>query len=133
MNNPYSNLTALPLEVYLSENMSINIWGETILMACSCLLEKPRNIQQVDSVYLIQKFRMKQISKSGKLRRRKIIERNSSNSNRSKNVMKQLRRRNDEHLIKKEEQSMKNFDTKMPYHFSNQPSFRRQITHIPIY
>jgi hypothetical protein len=36
MNNPYSYLTALPSEVYLSENMSINIPDETIPMACSC-------------------------------------------------------------------------------------------------
>jgi hypothetical protein len=72
-------------------------------MACFCLSEKPRNIQQIDSVYSIQKFRMKQVSRSGKLRRIKMIEGNSSNSNRSKNVMKQLWKRNNECLIKKKE------------------------------
>jgi predicted GIY-YIG superfamily endonuclease len=38
MNNPYSNLSALPLEICLSVNMSNNLRGETIPMACSCLL-----------------------------------------------------------------------------------------------
>jgi hypothetical protein len=52
-----------------------------------------------------------------------MFKENSNNSNRSKDVMKQLCRSNDEHLIKKEKQSMKNFETMMPYHFSNQPNY----------
>jgi hypothetical protein len=104
--------------------MSINLRGETIPMACSCLLEKSRNIQQVDSVYLIQKFRQKQLFRSGKLRRKKESENeNRNNSGRKKYAMKQLWRSNDEHLAEKEEQSMKKFETKKSYHFSNQPNF----------
>jgi hypothetical protein len=68
MNNPYSNFSAQPLEVYLSENMSINKQGETIPMVCSCFLEKPRNVQQEDLDYSTQRFCLKQLFRSGKLR-----------------------------------------------------------------
>jgi hypothetical protein len=126
MNNSYSDLSALPLEVYLPENMSINLRGETIPMACSCFLEKSRNIQQVDSVYSIQKLRPKQLFRSGKSRRKKEIEEeNGNNSNRRKYVMKQMWKDNDEHLTKKNEQSMKKLEKKMPYHFNNQPNFSK--------
>jgi hypothetical protein len=73
MNNSYSILLALPSEIYLSENMSINLRGETIPMVCSCFLDKSRSIQQVDSVYLIRKFKLKHLLRSGKLRRREIV------------------------------------------------------------
>jgi hypothetical protein len=72
-NNSYSILLALPSEVNLSENITINFRGETIPMACSCFLDKSRNIQLVDSVYLIQKIRPKQLFKSGKSRRKKSM------------------------------------------------------------
>jgi hypothetical protein len=102
MNNSYSNLLVLPLEVYLSENMSINLRGEMIPMACSCFLEKSRNIQQVNLVYSIQRLRSMQLFKNRKSRRkRKIEDENRNNSDREKNIMKLLCENNDEHLIKK--------------------------------
>jgi hypothetical protein len=52
-----------------------------------------------------------------------MIEGNRNNSNPNKDVMKQLWRSNDEHLSKKEKQSMEKFKTKMPYHFCNQPNY----------
>jgi hypothetical protein len=51
--------------------MSINLWGETIPMSCSCFLEKLWNNQQESFVHSIQKFRPKQLFKSGKLRQEK--------------------------------------------------------------
>jgi hypothetical protein len=42
-------------------------------MACSCFLETSRSIQQENIVYLIPKFRLKHILKSGKSRRREVI------------------------------------------------------------
>jgi hypothetical protein len=72
-NNSYSNLLALPSEVLLVENMSNNLRGETIPMACSCFFEISRNIQQENLVYLILKFRLKHSLRSGKLRRREVI------------------------------------------------------------
>jgi hypothetical protein len=71
-NNSYSNLLALPLDVFLSENMSINIRGETIPMTCSCFFENSRNIQQENLVYLIRKFRLKHLFRSGKSRRMEV-------------------------------------------------------------
>jgi hypothetical protein len=38
-NDPYSNFLVSSIEVYIPENMSINLRSETIPMACSCLLE----------------------------------------------------------------------------------------------
>jgi hypothetical protein len=65
-NNSNSNLLALPLDVLLSENMSINIRGEMIPIAFSCFFENSRNIQQEEWVYLIRKFRKKHLFRSGK-------------------------------------------------------------------
>jgi hypothetical protein len=92
-------------------------------MDCSCFLEKLRNIQNEDLVYSIQRLGPKQLFRSGKLRRKEEVEdKNKNNSNREKNVMKQLWKSNNEHLIEKREQSVKKFETKMSYHFSNQPN-----------
>jgi hypothetical protein len=80
-NNLYSNPLALPLDVFLSENMSINILSETIPMACSCFFENSRNIQQENLVYLIWKFRLKHLLRSGKLRRREVVKLNWPDEN----------------------------------------------------
>jgi hypothetical protein len=106
--------------------MPNNLQGETIPMACSCFVETSRNIQQENLDYLIRKFRPEHLLRSGKSRRKKEIdEANSNNSSQKKYVMKQLWRNNDEHLIKEKEQSMKKFETKMPYHFMIQPNFSK--------
>jgi hypothetical protein len=60
-NDSYSNILALPLEVYLPENMSSNLRGETIPMACSCFFRGLRNIQEEDLVHSIQNIGLKQI------------------------------------------------------------------------
>jgi hypothetical protein len=101
--------------------MSNNLQGETIPMAYSCFLKKSRNIQQENLVYSIQKFRLKQLFRSGKLRRRENEDEYKKELCQKRNVMKQLWKNNDEHLIKKKEQSINEFETKMSYHFSNQP------------
>jgi hypothetical protein len=73
MNNSYYNPLALSLEVFLSENISINLRGETITMACSYFFEKSRNNQQEKLFYSIQKFRLKHSFRSGKLRRKEKV------------------------------------------------------------
>jgi hypothetical protein len=41
-------------------------------MACSCFFENSRNIQQENLAYLIRKFRLEHLFRSGKLRRREV-------------------------------------------------------------
>jgi hypothetical protein len=61
--------TIMPLEVHSTENMSSNLRGETIPMACSCFSEKQRNFQQEDLDYSTQEISLKQLFRSGKTRR----------------------------------------------------------------
>jgi hypothetical protein len=56
-------------------------------MACSCFLEEQRNIQQEDLDYSTQKFRLKQLFRSGKIRRKKNNDENKNPY--QENVMKQ--------------------------------------------
>jgi hypothetical protein len=89
-------------------------------MACSCFLGKLPNIQQEDLVYSIQKFRLKQLFRSGKLRRRGNDD-ESKNLCQRGNVMKHWWKSNDTQLIRKRVQSRNEFETRMSYHFSNIP------------
>jgi hypothetical protein len=86
MNNSNSEFLAQPLEVHLSENMSRNLRGETIFMACSCFLEKQRDIQKENLDYSTQGFSLKQIFRSGKLRRKENND--EVNNSCQENVMK---------------------------------------------
>jgi hypothetical protein len=67
--------------------MFSNLRGETIPMACSCFLEKQRNIQLEDLDYSTQGFSLKQLFRSGKSRRRK--KKDEDNNLYQENVMKQ--------------------------------------------
>jgi hypothetical protein len=73
MNDSYSNFLASPFDVHLSVNMSINIRVGTIPMVCSSLLEIVWNNQEVNSVHSVQNWELKQIVRSGNLRRNKVL------------------------------------------------------------